>query len=707
MTRKTYFGCPCPPTVSFLRRLGSALFYATCSSLITIVNKLVLTTYGFPSFQLLAVGQLTVTVFVLYLARSFNLIRFPHFSENVVNKIMPLPIFFFGNLLFGLASTQAISLPMFTVLRRFSIWLTMIGEQLILRQTQSLSAQASVYLMLLGAVIAVSDDLTFNWSGYIFLIMNNFSTAAQGIVIKRKLVNKDFNQNGLLFYNSFVVLGPAVILTFLTEDLTKVWNYDRYSDMGFIIAFLFSSLMGFLLNYSTMLCTNYNSPLTTTVVGACKNMFVTYLGMLIGGDYIYSHVNFIGLNISVIGSIIYSWVTFTRKSSVTVPHGNDSSTATLENRKTVHNIFLGFTFATNVVTQTTTAPTTFMGYTVNYTDIDPYSCLSTTTVTVSTDTTTICLTTTQEPTTTVSTTITVAATTVAATTAATTTADATTVATTTAADTTIVTTESPSTKQTSTEVTTTITTTTTQSNNITTTTVTSTGSAFIISKCANQTLGPSCNVSSSICNMAQPCLNLATCFPNTSMPLGYVCTCQVGYTGANCEIDNTSCSSNSVCLSGGSCNSTANETTCKCPVGKTGSHCEYETNVCANITCQNDGLCVSKYGNWSCVCTNSDLYSGTYCEYKSSSLRAKEVVSRSFACVAIGCISTVIAFIIIMDILKYGFKVNPAGSEIQTWREKKRLQRRAMRRQGERSRKKKIDNPRMHASAVRFNYINA
>ncbi|CAF1072302.1 unnamed protein product [Adineta ricciae] len=338
MTRKTYFGCPCPPTVSFLRRLGSALFYATCSSLITIVNKLVLTTYGFPSFQLLAVGQLTVTVFVLYLARSFNLIRFPHFSENVVNKIMPLPIFFFGNLLFGLASTQAISLPMFTVLRRFSIWLTMIGEQLILRQTQSLSAQASVYLMLLGAVIAVSDDLTFNWSGYIFLIMNNFSTAAQGIVIKRKLVNKDFNQNGLLFYNSFVVLGPAVILTFLTEDLTKVWNYDRYSDMGFIIAFLFSSLMGFLLNYSTMLCTNYNSPLTTTVVGACKNMFVTYLGMLIGGDYIYSHVNFIGLNISVIGSIIYSWVTFTRKSSVTVPHGNDSSTATLENRKTVHSI---------------------------------------------------------------------------------------------------------------------------------------------------------------------------------------------------------------------------------------------------------------------------------------------------------------------------------------------------------------------------------
>ncbi len=44
--------------------------------------------------------------------------------------------------------------------------------------------------MLVGAMIAASDDLTFNWFGYIFLLMNNFCTAAQGVVIKQKLVNK-------------------------------------------------------------------------------------------------------------------------------------------------------------------------------------------------------------------------------------------------------------------------------------------------------------------------------------------------------------------------------------------------------------------------------------------------------------------------------------------------------------------------------------
>lgn len=146
----------------FVKKIGSALFYGIASFMITVVNKTVLTTYKFPSFLVLSIGQMAASILVLGFAKQLGIISFPNLARDTGRKIFPLPLVYLGNMMFGLGGTQALSLPMFAALRRFSILMTMLLELRILGIRASYPVQLSVYSMVGGALLAASDDLSFN-----------------------------------------------------------------------------------------------------------------------------------------------------------------------------------------------------------------------------------------------------------------------------------------------------------------------------------------------------------------------------------------------------------------------------------------------------------------------------------------------------------------------------------------------------------------
>ncbi|PVD23174.1 hypothetical protein C0Q70_16437 [Pomacea canaliculata] len=202
-----------------LHRLLAVLFYGFSSIIIMITNKLVLTSQGFPSYLTLGLGQ-----------------------------IWPLPLFYFGSMVFGLGGTKSLSLPMLIVLRRFTNLFIMIAEYFILGVVATPFVQFSVFLMIAGAVVAASNDMSFDFAGYAFVLCANVCTCMNGVFTKKKLDAKELGQTGLMFYNSLIMMGPAFALTYCTGELDK-------------------------------------------------NLFVTYVGMYIGGDYVFSLVNFIGINV--------------------------------------------------------------------------------------------------------------------------------------------------------------------------------------------------------------------------------------------------------------------------------------------------------------------------------------------------------------------------------------------------------------------------
>lgn len=169
----------------FLKKVGSAVFYGISSFMITVVNKTVLTSYAFPSFLFLSLGQLTASIVVLGLGKRTKLVSFPPLQRNTFAKIFPLPLIFGFNMIFGLGGTKALSLPMFAALRRFSILMTMLLELKILGVRPTTAVQISVYAMIGGALIAASDDLSFNMQGYTYVMITNALTASNGVYVKK------------------------------------------------------------------------------------------------------------------------------------------------------------------------------------------------------------------------------------------------------------------------------------------------------------------------------------------------------------------------------------------------------------------------------------------------------------------------------------------------------------------------------------------
>jgi len=301
------------PTLN--QRIGSASFYAISSIFIVMLNKNILTGLHFPSVQVVGLGQMTAAIFILFSCKKLNIVDFPDFDIGVVKKIFPLPLLYLGNLVFGLSSTKSLSLPMFTVLRRFSILLTLLLEIYILLKKPSRMIVFSVLLMIGGAMVAALNDLAFDMYGYIMILLNDLCTAANNVYMKKKLNAKELGKYGITFYNSLFMIIPTFLIALNSGQVEAAVEFEGWKDLSFVFQFLLSCVMGFVLMYSVILCNAYNSPLTTAVVGCLKNIFVTYVGMIFGGDYVFSYMNFIGINISVFGSVVYSMIVFREKNS--------------------------------------------------------------------------------------------------------------------------------------------------------------------------------------------------------------------------------------------------------------------------------------------------------------------------------------------------------------------------------------------------------
>ena len=297
-------------SVQSLKWIGAALFYAVVSFSIVAVNKSVLTIYKFPSIQFLSFAQLILTVVVTDVLKFFKLVTYPEVCTESIKKVMPLPFLHLCNLILGLGSTQTLSIPMFTVLRRSSVLFVMIGEVWVLSKSFNRTTCLTVLAMLFGVIVASMGDLAFDSYGYIMVLTNNLASAAYFIYVKKINDDNFLGKFGMMYYNSLISLPFSAVILYFSNEMNAVFAYEGWSDFMFCFQFILCLSMGYLLVFSAILCTSICGPLTSNVVGVLKNAAMTYVGMFFGGDYIFSWLNVTGITISSAGAVVYSVGTF-------------------------------------------------------------------------------------------------------------------------------------------------------------------------------------------------------------------------------------------------------------------------------------------------------------------------------------------------------------------------------------------------------------
>ncbi|XP_076027535.1 cubilin [Genypterus blacodes] len=128
--------------------------------------------------------------------------------------------------------------------------------------------------------------------------------------------------------------------------------------------------------------------------------------------------------------------------------------------------------------------------------------------------------------------------------------------------------------------------------------------------------GKTCTQTNICANNNGGCYPLATCSsgPNSSLP---VCTCPPGYLGngygpTGCTQTSNICETSDPCVNGQCASSAPPGYVCVCNPGWQGANCDQNVNECSSAPCANGGTCSDQVNGFTCTC--SSQWTGPLCQ---------------------------------------------------------------------------------------------
>lgn len=298
----------------------AAISYMTCAVLLVMFNKAALSSYNFPSANVITLFQMICSCSFLYVMRRWKVISLSgtESSSAIDNPVtlvplktllhtLPLALTYLMYMLVTMESVRGVNVPMYTTLRRTTVVFTMVMEYILAGQKYTSPVVGSVGLIILGAFIAGARDLSFDAYGYAIVFLANITTAIYLATIARIGKSSGLNSFGLMWCNG-IICGPILLFwTYVRGDLDVTINFPYLFSPGFLVVMFFSCVLAFFLNYSIFLNTTLNSAVTQTICGNLKDLFTIGLGWMIFGGLPFDILNIIGQFLGFLGSGLYAY----------------------------------------------------------------------------------------------------------------------------------------------------------------------------------------------------------------------------------------------------------------------------------------------------------------------------------------------------------------------------------------------------------------
>lgn len=269
------------------RQIVAALSYATVSICMTLANKAIAVGFDGP-WGLILIQNFIATV-ILMSAVYFKVTDVPY-SQEKVKILLPLNVLFVLMLFTSMSALKYLAVPMITIFKNCTNILIVAGDYYLYGNPVTTAVVGALGLMLTGAVLAGYYDLSFNFLGYFWMIMNCCVTAGYTLYVKRAKKESQLSPTGMSLYNN--ALSVPVILTWLVIDKYVLRNPRAQSLGGISEALMAASFsnqfmlilsggIGCLLGVCVFWCITENSPTTTAFVGALNKIPLTLLGSIL------------------------------------------------------------------------------------------------------------------------------------------------------------------------------------------------------------------------------------------------------------------------------------------------------------------------------------------------------------------------------------------------------------------------------------------